>query len=236
MKKMYELLPFLVIVLIIIVGAQSFLLFKMYNQDTDTKVTDQTFSIAPNTQTNHTQQAATNKNTAQPMQSKQMHPQHIMPLFGFDKNDQWNPFAEMQRMQQQMDQMFQHSLNRFNKSPQFKNFSSTGISFTPEIDIKESEKEYVAKLDLPGMDKATIDVKVDDRLLTVSGTRKEQKEEKTDDNFFRQEISYGHFSRAIPLPGPIDQDAMEAKYENGVLTVKMPKKGKSDTVKKVTIS
>lgn len=221
------LLPFLIMVLILIVAAQSFFLLKLYRQNNlshEDTINQTTCSLTKNIKTPVV--AASTQNTK---------PDHNH-LFIVDTQDQWNPFMEMQKMQQQMDSMFQHGLNRFNTSPTFKNFSNLNMNFLPEIDIQETDKNYVAKLDLPGMEKDSIDIKLQDRLLTIAGTRNEKKEENSDDKFFRQEISYGKFSRTITLPGPVKNELLEAKYENGVLTIIIPKQEQTKTAQKIPIS
>lgn len=132
----------------------------------------------------------------------------------------WDPFLEMERMQQHINSLFRHSLNNLMRGP------SAGFpqlpQFEPDADIQETENEYVIKMDLPGMEKDKINVEVKDNLLSVSGERKTEKEQQ-DKGYYRSELSYGSFSRTIPLPGDVDSEKVTAEYSNGVLTVKLAK-------------
>ena len=91
-------------------------------------------------------------------------------------------------------------------------------------DIRESEGNYVLEADLPGFDKNDISVDVDGDCLTVKATRHSEFENKENkDSFIRCERSYGAYSRSFDVSG-INTDEIGAKYENGVLTLTLPKK------------
>lgn len=96
-----------------------------------------------------------------------------------------------------------------------------------DADIKETDKDMIVKMDLPGVRKEEIKVKVENgKMLRVSGERDGEKEEKKDADryhYYRSERQYGRFERLIELPLEAKDTGMEAKYENGVLTVKIPK-------------
>jgi HSP20 family protein len=96
-------------------------------------------------------------------------------------------------------------------------------SWAPQADISETAKEYVIKADLPGVKKDDVKVAVTDGRITLSGERKEAKTEKGE-NQIRVERFYGQFSRSFSLPEDIDPAHIEAKSENGTLTVHIPKK------------
>jgi len=92
----------------------------------------------------------------------------------------------------------------------------------PAVDIAEKDKEYEITAELPGMDESNIDVKFADGLLTIKGEKKEEKEEKNKD-YYLSERRYGSFQRSFPVPESVDANKIEAKFVNGVLTVKLPK-------------
>ncbi len=92
----------------------------------------------------------------------------------------------------------------------------------PSLDLTESEGAVEVRVDLPGIKPEEIDVKVSDNLLTVSGTRKEEKEEKGK-TYHHVERYQGTFSRTVALPCCVDEGKVDAQYKDGVLTVKMPK-------------
>ena len=90
------------------------------------------------------------------------------------------------------------------------------------LDVSEDDQQIEIRLDLPGMDAKGIDIQVNENLLTVSGERKEEKEEKGK-TYHRVERRYGSFSRSVTLPSAVKQDAVDAQYRDGVLTIKLPK-------------
>jgi len=98
-------------------------------------------------------------------------------------------------------------------------------SFTPAVNEKIDEKGYHLEVDLPGVKKEDVEISVNDGILTISGERKlEKKEEK--ENYTRIESFFGRFERNFKLPADADVDNIEAKYENGVLKIFIPKKQK----------
>jgi HSP20 family protein len=92
----------------------------------------------------------------------------------------------------------------------------------PALDLVESDGAIEVKMDLPGMKAEDIDIQVNGNLLTISGERKEEKEEKGK-SYHRIERRTGTFSRSVTLPCQIAEKKIDAKYENGTLTVSMPK-------------
>jgi HSP20 family protein len=93
----------------------------------------------------------------------------------------------------------------------------------PAIDVVDREKEVVVRAQLPGVKKSDLDVSIAERTLTIKGaTRTEQKEEK--DNFFRQEIRSGSFSKSVLLPADVDAGKAEASFKDGVLELHLPKR------------
>jgi len=89
-------------------------------------------------------------------------------------------------------------------------------------ELSETDDEVRVKAELPGMDGEDIEVFIDENNLVIRGERKEQKEEKKR-NFHVSEMSYGRFSRSIPLPAEVDADQAKTKFKRGVLTLKLPK-------------
>jgi HSP20 family protein len=88
-------------------------------------------------------------------------------------------------------------------------------------------------MDIPGMETKDIDIQVNGNLLTISGERKEEREEKGT-TFHRVERRVGSFSRTVTLPCPVKEDAVDAQYKNGTLTVKLPKTEETKS-KKITV-
>ena len=95
-------------------------------------------------------------------------------------------------------------------------------SWSPRADIVETDEAYPLSVDLPGVPAEAVDVQFADDTLRVSGRREVQSEHK-DGRFHRIERSYGQFFRAFRLGTDVDPDRVEASFENGVLTVEVPK-------------
>ena len=93
----------------------------------------------------------------------------------------------------------------------------------PAVNITEQEGEYIVSLAAPGLKKDDFKIDVDGNMLTISSEKEENKEEK-DKKFTRREYSYSSFSRCFTLPEEINQAKIEAKYEDGVLKISLPRK------------
>lgn len=91
------------------------------------------------------------------------------------------------------------------------------------IDLKETSDAFTVKADIPGVKKEDIQVVIENRQLTISVEAKTQKEEKKDEKIILSERYFGFVSRTITLPGDVDQSKVEARYEDGVLSLTLPK-------------
>ena len=114
-----------------------------------------------------------------------------------------DPFRELSRMQRQMDQLFDQS-------------------WTPSTDIEETESHYVMSFDLPGVKKEDIKVELNENMLTVSGERKDEHEEKSKGRFLK-ETFHGAFTRSFALPAGVSPEQIESSYKDGVLRLSVPK-------------
>lgn len=95
-------------------------------------------------------------------------------------------------------------------------------TMVPSLDLSETDGTVEVRMDLPGIKPEEIDIQLNENTLTVSGQRKEEKEEKTK-TFHRVERRQGSFSRTVVLPCCVDEAKVDAQYKDGVLTIKMPK-------------
>jgi HSP20 family protein len=127
----------------------------------------------------------------------------------------WDPFREAVALQHRVNSLFR-TLNE-DESP------VAAASFVPAVDIYEDAQKLVLKLEVPGIDEKDLDVRVEDDTLTVRGERKFEAEEK-EQNFHRIERSYGSFFRAFTLPSTVNTEAIDAKYNAGVLKLELKKK------------
>lgn len=125
--------------------------------------------------------------------------------------------------------------NFFNEIASFSypTLSSSDRTLSPRTDIIENDLEYRLELELPGVLQDNIDIKVDSNILTIEGT-KEKISENKDLNYHMQERYYGSFYRSISLPSNINEEHIEAKFKDGILQIKIPKKEHS-TAKKIKL-
>ncbi len=100
-------------------------------------------------------------------------------------------------------------------------FGKAGDRF-PAIDVSETDKAVDITAELPGVDDGDVDVTLSDRALVIKGEKKTESD-RTEKDWHVVERSYGAFKRMIPIPFDADPDAVEAHFENGVLTVHLPK-------------
>lgn len=113
-----------------------------------------------------------------------------------------------------VDDLFESFLDSFN--------SLSNVNWSPVVDLDETNNEYVLHAELPGMNKKDINISVENDVLTISGEKRERVKNK-EANCHISEINFGKFSRSFRLPAPIETDKIEAKWENGILTVHIPK-------------
>jgi len=97
-----------------------------------------------------------------------------------------------------------------------------GQLLAPPIDVSENEGSVQVRMDLPGVDPAGIDIQISGNLLTISGERKEEQEEKGE-TFLRMERRAGRFSRSVTLPCPVDEEKIDATCKEGILRITVPK-------------
>ena len=102
------------------------------------------------------------------------------------------------------------------------------------VDVYEKNGNVIAEMSLPGVDPEKIDVVVENDYLRISGSREEEKESE-DKNFYSKEIKRGSFERAVTLPTAVKGDKAEAKYNNGILKVVIPKKDSQEGQIKVKV-
>ncbi len=135
----------------------------------------------------------------------------------------WNPYAEIQRMQRDMDRIFNQAFSRFNDSPDFQHLFQQTVT-TPEMDVQEDENQYTVIVNLPGASEDNISVNLDGQVLSVKGEQRFEKQDRDHfGNIIFQERRSGSFQRSITLPEPVKQSGMKTHVDNGVLTIIVPK-------------
>lgn len=126
----------------------------------------------------------------------------------------WDPLRELVTMQDR--------LNRFFEDFRGEDDVMQRGDWMPAVDIYQTDKhEVVLKAEVPGLKKEDLDLRVENNTLTISGTKKEEKEI-TKERYHRVERSYGAFSRSFSLPSTINTEKVQADYKDGVLTVTLP--------------
>lgn len=133
-----------------------------------------------------------------------------------EKDD--HPFYSLQR---QINNLFDDFFSGFTPSPRGFNLAGSG-GFSPSVEVRENEKEFIIRAELPGVDEKNIEVTLTSNSLTIQGEKKEEKEDKAK-NYHYMERSYGSFRRVIPLDAEIKTDKAEANFKNGVLNITLPK-------------
>lgn len=104
-----------------------------------------------------------------------------------------------------------------------------------KIDVKEDDKGFTVKADIPGVKKEDIQVEIEDDYISLRAETKQEKEEKKDEKLVYSERSYGMVSRAFTLPAGVDAKAAKAEYKDGVLNLMLPKKS-NGSAKRVTVT
>jgi HSP20 family protein len=125
----------------------------------------------------------------------------------------WEPVRELTSLQGEMNRLF----NSF-----FDDNGDTVRRWAPAMDLMEVDDNLVLKADLPGLSEDDIRIEVQDHVLTVSGERRSEYEDKGE-GYYRMERASGAFSRSVTLPEGIDADRIEASFDKGVLEVRIPK-------------
>jgi HSP20 family protein len=128
----------------------------------------------------------------------------------------WEPAREINSIQQEMNRLF----GTFFDTPA--GDGATARRWIPAMDLVEEGEHYVLRADLPGLAEDDVNIELDDRVLTISGERRSESEQRSD-GYYRVERASGSFSRSLTLPEGIDPDAIEAGFEKGVLEVRIPK-------------
>ena len=127
----------------------------------------------------------------------------------------WDPMRELDSLQGDMNRLFDRFFE--GRAP-----NGGGRRWIPAMDLVETHDALVLRGDLPGMSEEDVEIEIKDNVLTVSGERKAQHEEKGE-GYHRVERAFGSFSRSLSLPRGVEADKIAASFDNGVLEVRIPK-------------
>lgn len=140
----------------------------------------------------------------------------------------WDPFRDMVAMRSQMDQIMDEWLRASNAVENGENAQAMRLA----VDVGETENNFIVKASIPGINPDDLDISFADNTLTIRGESKEEHVEESA-RFHVRERRFGQFMRTITLPLAVDAEQIEAHYENGVLTLTLPK---ADEIKPRKIS
>lgn len=130
--------------------------------------------------------------------------------------------APIVSLRREMDRLFDDAFGRTAPAP---------ASWTPVVDVRETKDAWLFELELPGVNPANVEVTADQRVLTIRGEKQAQRNETEEQRWVSLERVTGTFERSFRLPSSVREDAIEARYEHGVLTVTVPKAEKPEARK-----
>src|SRR5712664_1940501 len=128
----------------------------------------------------------------------------------------FEPFRGASTLQDQLNRVFNEMFERTGEEGSL-------TAWAPAVDIYETEHELVVKADLPDIDPKDLDIRVENNILTIRGERKFESKV-SQDKYLRVERTYGSFSRSFSLANTVNSEAIKADYQNGVLTLTVPKR------------
>jgi HSP20 family protein len=136
--------------------------------------------------------------------------------------NRWNPFKEMEDLQNRLSSLFNRTVAPSHDSEE----QITVAEWAPRVDIIEDETEYLIKAELPEVKKEEVKVTVENGVLSISGERKFEREEKGK-KYHRVERTYGRFERCFTVPDNADPSKVNAEFKDGVLKVHLAKDEKA---------
>jgi HSP20 family protein len=143
----------------------------------------------------------------------------------------WEPVRELNTIQNEMNRLFN---TFFETSGTQSGGHTAGRRWLPAMDLVESGDDFVLRADLPGLSEDDVNIELEDNVLTISGERKSEHEERKE-GYYRLERASGSFSRSLTLPEGVDPEKVRANFDRGVLEVRIPKPEQRKP-RKVTIS
>lgn len=128
----------------------------------------------------------------------------------------WDPFRDLMSIQNEMNRLFGRTYGGdVGESPRG--------AWTPALDVHETHDRFVITMELPGVSPDDVDISVEDSTLVVRGERKFYSEH-DEESFLRIERRFGEFTRSLTLPSTADAEGIQAAFDQGVLTIEVPKK------------
>jgi HSP20 family protein len=134
-------------------------------------------------------------------------------------SQQWNPLQDLVVLQDRMNRLFEDATQRRNQADPAAGDQFERADWTPASDIYETETGYLIAIDLPGIDRQSLEIDIDDNRLVVKGIRPV-----AESRSHRSERPRGKFVRTYTVPGSINQAKIAAEYKDGVLQISLPKR------------
>ena len=128
----------------------------------------------------------------------------------------WDPFRDLMSIQNEMNRLFGRTYGGDVGE-------STRGAWTPALDVFETQEKFVITMELPGVSPDDVDISVEDSTLMVRGERKFYSEQQ-EESFLRIERRFGEFTRSLTLPSTADAESIQASFDQGVLTIEVPKR------------
>jgi HSP20 family protein len=128
----------------------------------------------------------------------------------------WDPFRDLMSIQNEMNRLFGRTYGGDVGE-------STRGAWTPALDVFENQEKFVITMELPGVSPDDVDISVEDSTLMVRGERRFYSEQQ-EESFLRIERRFGEFTRSLTLPSTADAESIQASFDQGVLTVEVPKR------------
>jgi HSP20 family protein len=224
MNSMSPAMKALAFIFISVLAGQSYMIYDLKNsisnqnsvQSEITKNT--TVSVSDNTNN----KSALNVPSSTPTKTQTVAKPAVQNYSTNSLHDSWDPFSEFQAMQQEFDKIFANMNSHFANDPFFKSAHQNSFS-QPRLDISSNQKEYIVKMDIPGIDNSNLEINVEDNILSVRAEVNEIKESNST-TYISKERYVNRFQRSIALSDDADSDKMSSDYKDGVLTIKIPKK------------
>jgi len=145
------------------------------------------------------------------------------------------PRSLVPRIFPEVDELFREFWGRPFMGAPGRERSAEPRTWAPQVDLYETESEFVVKAELPGISREDIEILCEGRNLSLRAERKKD-EEVADDGYYWRERVYGHFERLIQLPSEVAEDSVAAKFDNGVLEVRATKKGPEPKGRKIDVA
>jgi HSP20 family protein len=127
----------------------------------------------------------------------------------------WDPTRELDSLQSEFNRVFDSFIGNGRSEVRARRW-------VPAVDLVETDESLVLRADLPGLSKDDVTIEVKDDVLTLSGERRGEHEEKAE-GYYRVERAFGRFSRSLTLPQGVEPDSIDAEFTDGVLEVRIPK-------------